>query len=360
MKKPLLILALILAAFSAYASEASFIEEGREAARKADLAFLWGSDTHHQSEGSYGAQKGLIDEFVSVANGIGVDYTAITGDIVNGYYNRESQERNLSEIREWLDGCKMPVMLTMGNHDDNGWFISGQASVKEIGSLDELFPKEDFFKVALRGHEKEFVRDPKNPYGGWYYKDFTKAKIRVIMLNSIDIPYIPKDKGLKYYGQWHYGFCEAQLQWLANKALRFSKKGWGVIVMTHNDYSSSEKIFDRVMRPVNGDIVEDLLEAFEKKGSGTFVSEVEDHNATVKYDFRRNASNEFIASFAGHRHGDIYDYVKGTPHILIAGIFDKQKGGFDLVTVNRKKRTISTRRYLNGEASPERNREFLY
>ncbi len=361
MKKLLASLALLLAISAALYAETDFTEIGRKAAQKADLAFMWGSDTHHQAKGNYGVPKSLIDEFVRESNDIGVAFTALTGDLVNGYYDRANQEKDLTELREWLSGCKMPVMLTMGNHDDNAWFISGQASVKEIGSIDELFPKEDFYKVAFGGTEKDFVRDPKNPYGGWFYKDFTKAKIRVIMLNSIDIPYIPKDKGLKYYGQWHYGFCNDQLNWLANKALRFSKPGWGVIIMTHNDFSpASSKLFDGVMEPVNSDMIRGILNAFQKKEMGTLESAAEDHEAKIKYNFRNNKSSEFIAVFAGHRHGNLYEYIDGKPHILIGGIFDKNKGGFDLVTIDRKKKTISTRRFLNGKAAPEFNRAFLY
>ncbi|MBP5274488.1 MAG: metallophosphoesterase [Abditibacteriota bacterium] len=357
MKKLAIVLALALALGTAlYAS--GFTDFGKAAAKKADLAFLWASDTHHQAETGHGAQKDLMDSFVSEANETGVDFAALTGDLVHGNKGRKSQLGNLAELRDWLDGCKMPVMPAMGNHDDGSWYIKKNLDKGTAVGLGELVPKEDFFGTILKGHEGEFKTDPKNPYGGWYYKDFTKAKIRVIVLNVIDIPYIPDGGGLKYYGQWNYGFRQEQLDWLANKALKFSKKGWGVIVMTHMDYGS-EYLGSKTM-PVNSRIVEGLLEAFAKKEAGAFYSDTEDFEAKVKYNFRHNGSNEFIASFAGHRHNHYSEYVAGVPHVVIGNLFNPASGGFYLVTVDRKKRRISAFKCFNGAAAPEFDRVFGY
>jgi 3',5'-cyclic AMP phosphodiesterase CpdA len=284
----------------------------------------------------------------------------ITGDLVHGNKGRESQLKNLTELRGWLDGCKMPVMPAMGNHDDGSWFIRRSMDNSEGVGIGELVPRQDFFGAIFKGHESEFRTDPREPLGGWYYKDFTKAKIRVIVLNVIDIPYIPEGNGLKYYGQWNYGFRQEQLDWLANKALKFSKKGWGVIVMTHIDYGSlylSAIGSEPGVIPANSRIVEGLLEAFVKKEAGAFYSDTEDFEAKVKYNFRRNGSNEFIASFSGHRHKNLSEYVAGVPHVLISNIFNSGAGGFDLVAVDRKRHTISTKRYFKGYA-PELDRSF--
>ncbi len=362
MKKLFAILLAVLCAAALWGADSAFIEAGKAAARGADLTFLWASDTHHQAETGHGAQQELVETLVSCANGIGADFVAITGDLVHGNKGRESQLKNLTELRGWLDGCKMPVMPAMGNHDDGSWLIRRSMDSGEGVGIGELVPKEDFFGAILKGHEGEFKTDPKNPYGGWYYKDFTKAKIRVIVLNVIDIPYIPEGNGLKYYGQWNYGFRQEQLDWLANKALKFSKKGWGVIVMTHIDYGSlylSAIGSEPGVIPANSRIVEGLLEAFVKKEAGAFYSDTEDFEAKVKYNFRRNGSNEFIASFSGHRHKNLSEYVAGVPHVLISNIFNSGAGGFDLVAVDRKKRTVSATRYFKGRA-PELDRVFGY
>ena len=360
MKKLFALLFAVLCAGALWSADAAFVEEGRQAAAKADLAFLWASDTHHQAETGHGAREALIGDFVACANGIGVDFAAICGDLVHGNLGRESQLANLAELRGWLDGCRMPVLPAMGNHDDGSWFIRRSMDKGEGAGAGELVPKEDFFGTILRGHESEFKTDPKNPYGGWYYKDFTKAKVRVIVLNVIDIPYIPSAGGLKYYGQWNYGFRQEQLDWLAGKALKFGKAGWGVIVLTHIDYGSEYLgaiATEPGNMPANSHIVTGLLEAFRKGEAGTFYSDREDFAAKVKYNFRHNKSNEFIASFSGHRHKNLSEYVDGVPHILISNIFNASAGGFDLVTLDRKNKTITLKRFFNG-AAPGMDRRF--
>ena len=360
MKKLFAVLLAVLWAGALFGADPAFIEEGKAAAQKADLAFLWASDTHHQAETGHGAQEELLGDFVACANEIGVDFAALTGDLVHGNRGRDSQLGNLAELRLWLDGCRMPVLPAMGNHDDGSWYIKKNLDKGTVVGLGELVPKEDFFGAILKGHEGEFKTDPKNPYGGWYYKDFTKAKIRVIVLNVIDIPYIPDGNGLKYYGHWNYGFRQEQLDWLANKALKFSKKGWGVIVLTHIDYGSlflSAIGSQPGIMPANSNIAEGLLEAFCKGEAGTFYSDTEDFGVKVKYNFRHNRSNEFIASFSGHRHKNLSEYVCGVPHILISNIFNSGAGGFDLVAVDRKNKTITLKRYFKG-AAPDMDRSF--
>ncbi|MBP5274490.1 MAG: metallophosphoesterase [Abditibacteriota bacterium] len=347
-------LLLFAAALAVFAGEPSFIEEGKEAAKKADLAFLWASDVHYQPQDNHGSSRELIESIVEAANGMGVAFSAVTGDLVHGHYPRNIYLENLSDVRSFLDGALAPVLPVMGNHDDNRYFVYKRVE-KGDGFLDmnETVPKEDFYRTILKGHEDEFVRDPKNPYGGWYYKDFTKAKVRVIMLNSIDMPYIPAGR-FKYYG----GYSEAQLQWLANKALKFSKKGWGVIVMCHIDYGS--QTIGNWDMPQNSEIVEGILEAFAKKEAGTFYSQVEGMEAKVKYNFRNNRSCEFIGSFAGHKHKNLSEYVNGTPHVLISNVFREGTGGFDLVLIDRKKRTVVTKRCIGGAAEPSLDRAFVY
>ena len=358
MKKLCLLLAALLC-LGVCAAGAPFDEAARKEAQKADLAFIWASDAHHQKSTGKGARFELIDAFVRSAGAAGAAFAAITGDLVNGGYNKAGQTEDILELCSWLKPCPVPVMLGMGNHDDNSWFVSGRATVKEIGSPGELMPKEDFYRLIFGDGDTDFVRDPENPYGGWFYKDFSKARIRVIMLNSADVPYIPAEEGLKYYGQWHYAFRQEQLRWLANKALRFGKRGWGVIIMSHVTFVPAPSRPDRTM-PVNYELVNELIEAFKTGGRGTLVSRVEDHEVRVRYNFGRNLSRDYIASFAGHTHNNECDYLGGSPRIIIGNMFNRNRGGYDLVTVDRKKRTISLMRCIEGETAPQWNRAFRY
>ncbi len=351
----------LLAAFfvlsaAAFSADAAFIQAAKKAAGKADLAFMWASDVHHQPQDNHGVDREMIEEFTAAAAETGAAFAAVTGDLFHGHFNKDTGLANLTALCSFFDDCAVPVMLTMGNHDDNRYYVYKTRNPDDTFDMGQVINKEDIFEIVFRGREKDFVRDPKNPFGGWYYKDFTKAKVRVIMLNCIDMPHIPDYpvNRFKYYG----GFSEAQLQWLANKALRFSKKGWGVIVMTHIDYGS--QTIGNWSMPVNWEIVEGLLQAFAKNEAGTFYSFEEGMEAKVKYNFRHNKSHEYIAAFAGHKHKNLSEYVNGVPHILISNMFRPETGGFDLVTIDRKKRTIDLMRCVDGTRAPELDRSFAY
>ncbi|MBO4548379.1 MAG: hypothetical protein J5758_04105, partial [Abditibacteriota bacterium] len=219
--------------------------------------------------------------------------------------------------------------------------------------------KEDLFSLVFGALQNDFVRDPKNPFGGWYYKDFSRAKVRVIMLNSADVPYIPAAEGLKYYGQWTYAFRQEQLEWLANKALRFGKKGWGVIIMSHVTFVPAPARPDRTL-PINHELVSELVEAFRTGGRGTLRSDREDFRVRVAYNFGHNLSRDYIASFAGHTHNNECDYLGGSPRLIVGNMFNKKHGGYDLVTIDRKRRRIGLMKCLGGETAPEWSRTYAY
>ncbi|MBO4548380.1 MAG: metallophosphoesterase, partial [Abditibacteriota bacterium] len=341
-----LLAAVLILSAAAFSADAAFSEAAKKAAARADLVFVWGSDVHYQPQDNHGVSRDMIEEFVSAAHETGAAFAAVTGDLYHGHYDKATSLGNLAELCTFFEGCRVPVMMTQGNHDDNRYYVYKTRNPDDTFDMGQVINKEDIFRIVLKGREKDFVTDPANPYGGWYYKDFTKAKIRVIMLNCIDVPHIPDYpvNRFKYYG----GFGSDQLNWLASKALKFSKKGWGVIVMTHIDYASPE--IGNWAMPVNCEIVEGLLEAFAKQEAGTFYSFEEGMEARVKYNFRHNRSNEYIGAFAGHKHKNLSDSVSGVPHILVANMFNASAGGFDLVTIDRKKRLINTFRCRQGAA----------
>ncbi|MBR4748741.1 MAG: metallophosphoesterase [Abditibacteriota bacterium] len=357
MKKLFALLAAVLAlSVAAFSADAAFTEAAKKASAGADLVFVWGSDVHYQPQDNHGVSREMMEEFVSAAHETGAAFAAITGDLFHGHFDKDTGLGNLAELCTFFEDCRVPVMFTQGNHDDNRYYVYKTRNPDDTFDMGQVINKEDIYRIVLKGREKDFVTDPKNPYGGWYYKDFTKAKIRVIMLNCIDMPHIPDYpvNRFKYYG----GYSSDQLNWLAGKALRFSKKGWGVIVMTHIDYAS-QAIGNWAM-PINSEIVEGLLQAFAKQEAGTFYSFEEGMEAKVKYNFRHNSSHEYIAAFAGHKHKNLSESVNGVPHVLISNFFRDQEGGFDLVAIDRKKRLVTTVRCQRGAAAPGLDRVFAY
>src|SRR5690606_18459971 len=116
---------------------------------------------------------------------------------------------------------KSPVLINQGDHD-NGRYRSDNRVITE----EEL--KKDYRTAKLLAGE---VRNGDSIY---CYKDFPESKIRVVIINTNDVPYI-LDNGVPRYKQLNtLGLRHEQLNWLANKALQLPFNDWHVIVFGHN------------------------------------------------------------------------------------------------------------------------------
>ena len=340
-----------------------FISENRDLQNDSSLLFTWASDIHHQvrpgvTSGRYGVTLKKLAEMAQVAEAIKTDFLVITGDIVNGYYPVAEQKMNLIEVVNTLRGnCEMPVAMVEGNHDDNSWYASAKGSSgTEYTGLAEVLNNQQFTSYAMNNSIDYIHFDPENPLGGYYYIDYPKSKVRTIILNVEDIPYIENaDHSLKYYGQWTMGFRQAQLEWLASDALHFDTADWGVVFFLHNDSNMTGNT--QVTKNLSN--LNDIIDAFVAKISGTTVSTETDFEVNVTFDFTTNASSEVIAWFSGHTHTDGSELIDGVPHIRILNTFNATGGGYDIVTIDRSNRTIYMKRYNNGPM-PDYNREIKW
>ena len=71
--------------------------------------------------------------------------------------------------------------------------------------------------------EEKSVFDDDNPFGGYYYKDYNMAKIRVIVLNTTDT-YFRGTEGEPIISPFTQLVQQKQLDWLSTRALNFSDK----------------------------------------------------------------------------------------------------------------------------------------
>lgn len=311
------------------------------------LVFTWASDIHfHDGSSPHGAGNDVTPEWLldmaTVSDNVKADFLTVTGDVCHGWYNLADQKQSIYTLTNILQGGKTPVLITMGNHDDNSWNASGTTSDGVYKGVAGVLPKEKFHAYTLNRNDAGVVVDPANPYGGWYYKDYPGCKIRVIALNPCDIPYMEENGQLKYNGLHVFGFREAQLNWFANTALKFDETGWGVVVLIHSNPNITSG-----MVPINQASYQAIMTAFINKTAGRAEGVQTDFVSRVDYDFTANQSNEFLALFCGHTHKDQVFYHNGVAHVEIRNAYEQ--GGFDIVTLNRSTKTIKTRRYNNGE-----------
>ena len=309
------------------------------------ILFTWLTDTHYNTQ--YVQNITVLDTIKKCANvskSIKSDFIAHTGDIVNGYNGVLVQKNDLFDVFDEFKNADIPVFVAEGNHDDNSWYASDDVEGTHL--LSDCLDTTQFFNRTSRlGMDNDVVVDSANPTGGYYYRDFKSSKIRVICVNVIDIPYTETLGALDYYGQNTHAIRQAQMEWLANTALKFNESGWGVVILSHRAFADTYNGDEPL---INSTLAENLLTAYKSKTSGTLTGTTTDFEISVPYDFTTNPSNEMIASFSGHVHADLNGEVNGVTYVTMINSFNAT-GGFDAVTIDRNTKTIKTKRYgING------------
>ena len=160
------------------------------------------------------------------------------------------------------------------------------------------------------------------------YLDLPTSKVRMIALNSIDIPYSSGTDGKCPYldapynqylgGQHTFGYQQAQLDWLANTALKLPDTGWQVMLFQHhpmlNSFSKRANT-DSDYQRFNYDVLEGILNAFQQGTSYTHDSATGKapngatsalFACTLSADFTAQGAGQIIAVWNGHIHRDLH------------------------------------------------------
>ncbi len=183
-------------------------------------------------------QARLITEWAN--NDDSIDFIVIGGDSVQGFWDsKDGWKSAITKIMEPFTACEKPVLVLMGNHDDNAyatWNVN--YSEKIISDLDWRNYVLDPVSPA------NIVRPANDPNAKHYYYDFTKngKTTRLFFLDSIDYYQEYDENGnitaleirtalgyteesaedySKYYnGRSYLGYSEEQVKWLADSLAR--------------------------------------------------------------------------------------------------------------------------------------------
>lgn len=153
-----------------------------------------------------------------------------------------------------------------------------------------------------------------------YYLDFPDQKVRLLILNAIDLPLETGPNGkLKYYSINHHGFSEAQLEFIVHKALNFSNvpdsEQWGILAVSHMALGFV----------LNGPALMKIFHAFQTGGRcrtgaedvlpEAFLFDPNDMIHEIEADFSRQGPRELIALLCGHEHIDAVHSDHGYPEV---------------------------------------------
>lgn len=248
----------------------------------------------------------------------GCDAVLVSGDSVPYHYGNGS-----SWLKSGVDKYKTTMLTCIGNHEV--WHGTAGSNTAIFANYIEPY-------ASTNGYLENDGTLTTKPY---YYKDFTKKKIRVIAINQYDCAV--------YGGQNRGGkLGQNQINWLISTLLS-TPEGFGVIIMMHAYESALDKpnLFSAFNQKVfvvdymnDGFYVNNIrpimkiVDAFIGKTEiNTSYTEVSSNGSTqdaeiinISADFSNvDASTEFICYVCGHRHEDVIGYYKDAenPQLVI-------------------------------------------
>lgn len=307
-----------------------FITRVRKNTGPDDLLFGFITDTHFEEKADprdYGANALThLRNFAEAGRMCGAKFLVHAGDLTNGNRPKEQTRREIMLSAGALRESGLPVLFAIGNHDDNTYFCRDTP-----GGGDN----------ALSGAEwQELVQPAGLPagttaapgVGNCHYRDFPEHRVRLLVLNTIDLPLEHRPDGnLKYYMINDHGFSKAQLEFVAHRALDLSRlpdsERWGVLVVSHMSlgFLSNGAAMEKILRAFRTGgrcrtSKEDVITGpFEFNRHPCFPSPADPADLVheVEADFTAQGPREVIAHLYGHEHIDEVRTGRGFPEVSL-------------------------------------------
>ena len=323
-----------------------FIKYASSAALKTGdniLTLAFKTDSHH----SPGKGTSAFIDFANIQKYIPIDLYVHGGDLINGdHITEEVALDTLSEaIKSMSIPCSVPFVGLKGNHDDNSWFYSLNSGQKNgVYPEDGIISADQWREIAFT-NSSNIVTDDNGNYG---YMDHESSKIRILFIDTSDVPYNADSDGYYYYGAINgHAIRNEQLNFMAN-AMTFSDKGedacnWAILIMSHVPIETMKNIdseyrfgcldavgrnfyaFLRIVEAYkNGTHIVDSQKNTTNYGDGGYSkTDINgDFSYNIDVDFSVNGPGEVIGFICGHTHIDNYSnevgkdsYRGGNPNI---------------------------------------------
>ncbi|AUV59720.1 tail protein [Lactobacillus phage Bassarid] len=273
---------------------------------------LWLSDSHYEElldpnvvgsypyGGMYALNHAAIADYISN----NVDVVIAGGDNTNGIDNdvkHSISDASLYASRLLSSSSDSDKFIMIGNHDDGSPINAQGVTVKPSMVLTN-----EQFEQAFSTHELQFG-ETRNDGSLYFYKDYPNSKVRIVGLNSLDVPYqTANSDGSSKYMRWiDYGFGQEQLNWLINDAM-VVPSGYSTVFATHvplvHGYSPIAKV-----TYYNYDLLENLINAFATGGSYNASSKSgtpSDLTVSVSADFTKQGARSVAGFYGGHVHSE--------------------------------------------------------
>jgi hypothetical protein len=332
---------------SMVANKTATVKALQEVGGKNCVCFAYASDTHIPDNDN-GRTNDIGKVMAKMLDNCDIPFAVITGDIATraSYSIEEEYIAQQSQVKKHLAPLwgTDRLLMALGNHDG----CYGDSS----GYYRKQFSPERMWDVYFRSQALDFKRVFSDD-GLYYYVDNIPQKTRFIILNSQYAgEYAVHENGFAVNNRFSTScYGQAQLDWFSSVALDMPE-GYGALIFTHVPFN--------VTYTVDKAQLIGIIDAYNGKKffTGSYTGGVDGwSNSRVNVNFS-GAKGEIIAVVAGHVHGDSVDTDSASCPvitILSAGASanapyketapTRTKGtdtetSFDIVTVNKKTRTI--------------------
>ena len=268
------------------------------------------TDTHFKDKDSsdfYGF-NGLqhVQEFAYLEKFGLLDLKAHLGDWIDGSDAGLIGESELIKLKDSFKSDKVPYLNIKGNHDENDKF-------DEHHDLKASFPENEFENIMWPDmYRQKGIHYVSRQHGVAY---FDIDDVRVVSVNTSDLPYILDNKGHKRYDtKITLAVREDQIEEIIEILTKSSNKK--IIFMSHanpiNRKGSNALKY-------NGRSLHELLVAFNQREKGRMHAsdgEPAEFRLSNYFDFTKVKNARIVAYFCGHRHREDQYRINGIQYIL--------------------------------------------
>ncbi len=298
-------------------------------------------------------------KFAKIQQYVPIDLYVHGGDLING--NHPTKEIAVNSLTTAIDSMRsvqsVPFISIKGNHDDNTW-----PSYDATGERYNVFPKDSVIS-SKEWRDIAFTISPEiviDDTGSYGYMDHEGSKIRVLFVDTSDLPYEADENGIYYYGAYTaHGIRNDQLNFMA-EAMTFADKGedgknWAILVMSHVPIETMKNnggyrfggadaigrnfyVFLRIIEAYkNGTAISESKNSTTNYGDGGYDTgdKAEDFAYSISADYSKNGPGEVIGFICGHTHTDNYSSVVGTGSYdrIQLGIYPELSLGYSYISV---------------------------
>ena len=268
------------------------------------------TDTHFKDKDSvdfYG-WNGLqhVQEFAYLEKFGLLDLKAHLGDWIDGSDAGLIGESELIKLKDSFKSDKVTSLNLKGNHDENDKF-------DEHHGLKASFPENEFENIMWPDmYRQKGIHYVSRQHGVAY---FDIDDVRVVSVNTSDLPYILDNKGHKRYDtKITLAVREDQIEEIIEILTKSSNKK--IIFMSHanpiNRKGSNALKY-------NGRSLHELLVAFNQREKGRMHAsdgEPAELRLSNYFDFTKVKNARIVAYFCGHRHREDQYRINGIQYIL--------------------------------------------